>query len=368
MALSQEHAMTSSMQYRNIYLPSLSTKDNRLDTNEKCQTMRKVDDSYESEKENNTKKKLIKALNNIHHEINIKIDSKDTFKNNKINLEHFINRPIQPIKNKILEQTLTILEDNEHYNNYQESKNVSLSSGEGRKNDLKPIKNNFTKTDNYNNNITTLNEDNNNFILQTEPIPAYNHKKSLNVRGGDKTLSEERISKNTSEINLEQFVKPQTHGDNDTLYNENNQDKLTLYNLDENDKIFLKKLEKDNAFVINDISALNDKKGFNISLEKFDCKQILKLYLDLMKEYKQEQKVFINLKNVNLENKSLNSSKRNIKQKKCNLFVNKDKSISSKISNNTDTKSKDNILYRYINDLNYFKDIINNMNDEIQNV
>ena len=49
-------------------------------------------------KNSNIKQKLYQALNNINEEINVRIDSKEKFKNPIINLEYFLNKNINKEK------------------------------------------------------------------------------------------------------------------------------------------------------------------------------------------------------------------------------------------------------------------------------
>ena len=60
--------------------------------------LKTVTNEEEEKKGNNTKLKLLAALNNINDEINVIIDSKDRYKNPNLNLDCFINRPSKKIK------------------------------------------------------------------------------------------------------------------------------------------------------------------------------------------------------------------------------------------------------------------------------
>ena len=99
------------------------------------------EDEEEERKENNTKLKLFTALNNINDEINVKIDSKEKFKNAILNLDCFINKPSS--------RKIKTSEENYETNNDENDAN-KLSSLKTL--NSKDMKNNNEKNSNNSNN------------------------------------------------------------------------------------------------------------------------------------------------------------------------------------------------------------------------
>jgi len=166
---------------------------------------------------------------------------------------------------------------------------------------------------------------------------------------------------------------------NNPDYNDKVTKKITLYNLDNEDKSFLKNMEKNNSFIITDISFLNKKNvtNYNISLSNLDIIKMLKYYIYLVQENKKEQLAVMNLKNniPQLKEQLLNIKKNEINNKKLQNNNNirqinnlsKNKNINLNINNYSSIDNSD-ILERYQNDIKYFSELINNINEEMKNI
>ena len=385
---------------------------------EKVEIIKTVEDEEEEKKENITKLKLYAALNNINDEINVKIDSKDRFKNTALNLDSFINRPASR-KNKTAENNL-----------YTNSDENSLEKT-GSKKSLKNNDNNnilINQKEDYLNNY--INKENKNNI---EPNDIYNNTNKRNRNSpeyNDKNKNNENLKKIISlSLNKEELKLPIFKTDDDNkkkkdkfgesnlktdphfnyinnkndnkninnadkipkpeyLENKKNEDfrnlsntknnnktlnkKLTLYNLDNDDKLLLKNMEKNFAFIITDISFLNKKKisNYNISLNSFDIQKILNYYIYLVQENKKEQIAVINLKNniTELKDEFVNINKDNKLENNKNPENENNKLKEIRNYNNYNKIGNSDILTRYQQDLNYFEDLINNMNKEIKDI
>ena len=131
------------------------------------------DEEEEIKKENNTKKKLFTALNNINDEINVKIDSKDKFKNTVLDLNYYINRPSLLMKKNTFEK------NNESFND-----NNNLSN-----NNNNNINNNNNNNNNYNANYK--NDENNDYNSEiNDSKNNINNRDNLSGRGsGNISLS-----------------------------------------------------------------------------------------------------------------------------------------------------------------------------------
>ena len=376
--------------------------------------LKTVTNEEEEKKGNNTKLKLLAALNNINDEINVIIDSKDRFKNPNLNLDCFINRPSK--KNKTVVNK-NINNDNDLQKFIVNNNNLNNNT---YKNDLDDIINSYKEgKDSINNeNVFDINNinDNNNLVFNfkstenkddTEPNNDEKYNKTLNdlislsvkkedindqtKKNGDNNENEMNNKDKIEELNINinnnniksNYIKPldryENNNNNDFSENyskpqdsknyeklekiqekipekilkNNLNEKITLYNLDNDDKTLLKNMERNSSFIITDISSLNKKDitNYNISLSRFDIKKILNYYFFLVKENKKEQISLMNFKN------NLSDLKNNLSASKKDEFNNKYENI----------KEKENKTKNYIknNNLNNIKNMKNNIGIDV---
>ena len=352
-----------------------------------------VEDEEEEKKQNLTKLKLITALNNINDQINVKIDSKDRFKNSVLDLDCFINRPssrrnktvvnnnytygIEKSKDKV--ESSSSLKDIDEQKVKRQNQKEEYGNDDGTNDDDKikenNIGNNNPKKEGLNNLVSLSlkkeeDKKHNNFIKENNDKKIKdnlqdNNENNKNNESDDMNADNNNI--NNININYNNSFKkqvfkeipkpdrlfektPEKQDKDDKIANLNNNinvnndlnQKLTLYNLDNEDKSFLKKMEKNGSFVITDISFLNKKNisSYNISLNNFDIKKILNYYIYLVKENKKEQISILNLKNniSDLREELLNIKKNEAKIKseknKINAIEKDNQNISLKITKN----------------------------------
>ena len=355
----------------------------------------KTEEDEEQERQQNiTKLKLFTALNNINDEINVKIDSKDKFKNIPLNLDCFINRPSSR-KNKTTinnyintSSSNDIIENqnnNSEYNNNNKENEIKDNNNNKNLNNIISLSlNNKTENNEKDNkdNLDKNNDINNNTNIKTTPMYNYNNINEIND-GNNYVNNENNINNTNYSQNkiFKEIPKPKKifNTDNKNTNYDLNQ-KLTLRNIDDEDKSFLKNMERKNAFIISDISSLNGKNinNYNISLTSFDIKKLINYYIYLVLENKKEQIAVMNLKNSlpDLKEK-INNIKKNETSNKLENNKNKDKekekeNINLKDANieNKSYNKLDNldILSRYQEDLNFFEELFNNFNEEIKKI
>ena len=396
---------------------------------EKVEIIKTVEDEEEEKKENITKLKLYAALNNINDEINVKIDSKDRFKNTALNLDSFINRPASR-KNKTAENNLysnsdenslektgskkslknndnnnlLINQKEDYLNNYINKENKNNKPNDIYNNNNKRNRNSREYNDKNKNNenlkkiislslnkeelklpIFKTDDDNNKkekdkyeeSNLKTEPYPHFNYINNKNDWKVNNKANNNKNINNADKIPKPEYLENKKNEDFRNLSNTKNNNKtlnkkLTLYNLDNDDKLLLKNMEKNFAFIITDISFLNKKKisNYNISLNSFDIQKILKYYIYLVKENKKEQIAVINLQNniTELKDEFVNINKGNKLENNKNPENENNKLKEIRNYNNYNKFGNSDILTRYQQDLNYFEDLINNMNKEIKDI
>ena len=143
--------------------------------------------------------------------------------------------------------------------------------------------------------------------------------------------------------------------------------KLTLHNLNTEDKILIKDMEDKNALIVSDVSSLNKKNitNYNITIGNFKIKKILEYYFCLLNEYEKEKN-----DNIDLENEVIELKSRYLEMKKNEMSTNSRGKESDRLNNSTMrtiSVGKHGPLSRYQNDLNFFKDLIVKMNNEIKN-
>lgn len=318
-------------------------------------------ESSSTQKEN-PKKKLLKALNNINDEINVKIDSKDNLVNNNLNLDCFINKQSSfsspgaksPAK----------------FTNTQKNKKNDKASTKNNKNDSK----HFIKTEDTNDkrNLRKINKIDKNDINLNIKTDSNRYKKYINSSKNSKSNiieNNHNDEKNKNIIpNIIYMNKPNNENNikNTDIIDINK--KIILYNLTKDDKFLLKDMEAQKAFFITDISSLNKKNivNYNISLSNFNLNKILDYYSFLVDEIGKEQE---KLNNVEREVSGL---KENYLRMKKNEMKNSEQKNNELIiedyKNSMINIEKLSPLSRYKTDLNFFENLIIKMNDEIKNV
>ena len=337
-------------------------------------------DKKESNKKENPKLKLLSALNNINDEINVKIDSKDKlFNTNKFNLDCFINK-------QSLSSSRT--KSPEKFVNKITKKNY-ISPPINKEESFQP----FVKTETSNEqtkNLRKINKIKDKSNIRTDPKQLMKYINSENSKFSKSKYSENNksINKNIENNSIKKIVYINKNDKNEEIKQSSNNNyieegkKITLYNLENEDKLLLKDLESKNALLITDISSLNKKNNvnYNISLSNFNPKTLLNYYLKLEKKYKKEQEEKNNLKieaeglkneYLNIKRKEINNNKENNKDNN-NIDINTNNYKLSDIQNQNNYSTlnlgKNNPASRYLNDLNYFEDLIIKMNDEIKSI
>ena len=126
-------------------------------------------------------------------------------------------------------------------------------------------------------------------------------------------------------------------------------------------------MEDKNALMVSDVSSLNKKNvtNYNITISNFKIQKILEYYFCLVNEYEKEKN-----ENIELENEVTELKSRYLEMKKNEMSTNSRGRESDRLNNSTIrtiSVGKYGPLSRYQSDLNYFKDLIVKMNDEIKN-
>ena len=321
----------------------------------------KENDAIKSE---NPKTKLLNALNNINDEINVVIDSKDQLINNNLNLDIFI-------KKKSSKSSSCTKSPDKFINVKPNIKNKYISPITD-KDDEKPIIK--TETSNDNRNLRKINKIISKDIIEnikTEPrqLNKYINSSLSSQISKSKNSEFNMINTKISKNSYHNIINSSNQDKEKEIKIENNSDaknKITLHNLNTEDKILIKDMEDKDALVISDISSLNKKNitNYNITISNFKIQKILEYYFSLLKLYEKEKN-----ENMDLENEIRELKSRYLDMKKNELSTNSRKD-SDRLNNSTIrtiSVGKYGPLSRYQNDLNFFKDLIFKMNDEIKN-
>ena len=126
-----------------------------------------VEDEEEEKKQNLTKLKLFTALNNINDEINVKIDSKEKFRNPLLNLDCFINRPSSRKNKTDINNNYTNDKENiiEKVDSNLSLKTINEPNIQNQKEEYGTNNNDNDNNINDNNNDNNNNDNNNNVII-----------------------------------------------------------------------------------------------------------------------------------------------------------------------------------------------------------
>ena len=321
----------------------------------------KENDTIKSE---NPKTKLLNALNNINDEINVVIDSKDKLINNNLNLDVFI-------KKKSSKSSSSTKSPDKFINIKPNIKNKYISPITDKEDEKPIIK---TETSNDNRNLRKINKIISKDIIENIKTEPRQYNKYIN----SSQSSQISKSKNSEFNNINSKISRSSF-QNNIVYTskqdkeikiENNIDsknKLTLHNLNTEDKILIKDMEDKNALIVSDVSSLYKKNvtNYNITISNFKIQKILEYYFCLVNEYEKEKN-----ENIELENEVTELKSRYLEMKKNEMSTNSRGRESDRLNNSsirTISVGKCGPLSRYQNDLNYFKDLIVKMNDEIKN-
>ena len=321
----------------------------------------KENDTIKSE---NPKTKLLNALNNINDEINVVIDSKDKLINNNLNLDVFI-------KKKSSKSSSSIKSPDKFVNIKQNIKNKYISPITDKEDEKPIIK---TETSNDNRNLRKINKIISKDIIEnikTEPRQYNKYINSSQSSQISKSKNSEfnninsKISRSSFQNNIVYTSKQDKEIKIENYIDSKN--KLTLHNLNTEDKILIKDMEDKNALMVSDVSSLNKKNvtNYNITISNFKIQKILEYYFCLVNEYEKEKN-----ENIELENEVTELKSRYLEMKKNEMSTNSRGRESDRLNNSTIrtiSVGKYGPLSRYQNDLNYFKDLIVKMNDEIKN-
>ena len=312
----------------------------------------------------NPKIKLLNALNNINDEINVVIDSKEQLINTNLNLDVFI-------KKKSPKSSNMTKSPDKFVNVKPNIKNKYISPILDTDQDKPLIK---TETSNDNRNIRKINRIISKDLIEnikTEPRQYNKYINSSQSSQISKSKNSEfnninsKISRSSYQNNLIYTTKQDKEIKIETVIDTKN--KLTLHNLNTEDKILIKDMEDKNALIVSDVSSLNKKNitNYNITIGNFKIKKILEYYFCLLNEYENEKN-----DNIDLENEVIELKSRYLEMKKNEMSTNSRGKESDRLNNSTMrtiSVGKHGPLSRYQNDLNFFKDLIVKMNNEIKN-
>ena len=347
---------------------------NTKNSNKNQSTSKKKKINNEENKENdiikseNPKEKLLNALNNINDEINVAIDSKDKliYIPNNLNLDCFIKKKSPPLssnRNKSPEKFINVGPNikNKFISPIIDKENNSVSIAK-------------TETSNDNRNLRKINKIISKDIIEnikTEPrqLNKYINSSLSSQISKSKNSEFNMINTKISKNSYHNIINSSNQDKEKEIKLDNNSDtknKITLHNLNTEDKILIKDMEDKDALVISDISSLNKKNitNYNITISNFKIQKILEYYFSLLKVYEKEKN-----ENMDLENEIGELKSRYLDMKKNELSTNSKKD-SDRLNNSTIrtiSVGKYGPLSRYQNDLNFFKDLIFKMNDEIKN-
>ena len=274
--------------------------------------LKTVTNEEEEKKGNNTKLKLLAALNNINDEINVIIDSKDRYKNPNLNLDCFINRPSK--KNKTVVNK-NINNDNDLQKFIVNNNNLNNNT---YKNDLDDIINSYKEgKDSINNeNVFDINNinDNNNLVFNFKSTENKDDTEPNNDEKYNKTLND-LISLSVKK----EDINDQTKKNGDNNENEmNNKDKIeelniNINNINNNNNIksnYIKPLDRYENNNNNDFSENYSKPQDSKNYEKLEKIQE-KIPEKILKNNLNEKITLYNLDNDDktlLKNMERNSS------------------------------------------------------------
>ena len=274
--------------------------------------LKTVTNEEEEKKGNNTKLKLLAALNNINDEINVIIDSKDRYKNPNLNLDCFINRPSK--KNKTVVNK-NINNDNDLQKFIVNNNNLNNNT---YKNDLDDIINSYKEgKDSINNeNVYDINNinDNNNLVFNFKSTENKDDTEPNNDEKYNKTLND-LISLSVKK----EDINDQTKKNGDNNENEmNNKDKIeelniNINNINNNNNIksnYIKPLDRYENNNNNDFSENYSKPQDSKNYEKLEKIQE-KIPEKILKNNLNEKITLYNLDNDDktlLKNMERNSS------------------------------------------------------------
>ena len=362
-----------------------------------------MDNKEINNKKATTKMKLFNALNNMNDELNVKIDSKEKFKN-AFNLNCFINKPKNSLtetnKEKYQLNNLTNDNVNMSINSPFSDKNMNMYNTDNKDNkdmnfyntdnkDISPS--NTYHKDNKDNNLNNTYDKNNKDNNLNNPDDKDN--KDMNLYNTD---NKDMSNNNTDNKNYRNFKKNENY-DNEMIpvekLVENEQNKspkiITLRNLDEDDKEILEDMEKNKVFKLNDIYCSikpNNPPCYDISVHKFNIKQLLNYYLYLIQQIEKlkNNNNFTKDSNYKIQQSLSSNDKKNNGDNNKNLKIrNNNKRIvdSTKNSNNSNNLNDQNnsnnqnnrnfqnlLIEKYKKDLDYFSMLISNFLEETNKI